>query len=211
MITVGLTGSIGMGKSATAAMFAQAGCPVYDADAEVHRLYAPGGAAVAPVEAAFPGVAQNGAIDRARLSGRVVGDDEAFRRLNAIVWPLLGTARREFFRQAEADGVDIVVLDIPLLFETGGERNVDAVVVVSAPADIQRQRVLAREDMNEAKLDAILARQMADVEKRARAHFVVDTSRGFEAARAQVARIVAELKRPGWRERRLEGAGEQGD
>ena len=210
MITLGLTGSIGMGKSATAAMFAEAGCPVYDADAEVHRLYAPGGAAVAPVEAAFPGVVENGAINRARLSERVVNNPEAFQRLNGIVWPLLGTARREFFRRAEEDKAEIVVLDIPLLFETGGERNVDAVVVVSAPADVQRQRVLAREGMTEATLDAILARQMADVEKRARAHFIVDTSRGFEAARAQVRDIIADLKRPDWRERRLEGAKEQG-
>ena len=131
-------------------------------------------------------------------------------RLNAIVWPLLGAARREFFQKAEADGVPIVVLDIPLLFETGGERNMDAVVVVSAPADVQRKRVLAREGMSEAKLDGILARQMADEEKRARAHFVVDTSRGFDAARAQVRDIVAALKRPDWRER-LARPGEQGE
>jgi dephospho-CoA kinase len=209
MITLGLTGSIGMGKSATAAMFAEEGCPVYDADAEVHRLYARGGAAVAPVEAAFPGVAEDGAINRARLSAQVVGDNAALDRLNGIVWPLLGTARREFFRKAEEDGVAIVVLDIPLLFETGGERNMDAVVVVSAPADIQRQRVLAREDMNEAKLDAILARQMADAEKRARAHFVVDTSRGFDAARAQVRDIIAALKHPDWRSPRLAVGQEQ--
>ena len=205
MITLGLTGSIGMGKSATAAMFAEEGCPVYDADAEVHRLYAKGGAAVGPVEAAFPGVEEDGAINRARLSARVVGNDEAFKQLNGIVWPLLGTARREFFRKAEEDGVAIVVLDIPLLFETGGERNMDAVVVVSAPADLQRQRVLAREGMDEAKLDGILARQMADEEKRARAHFVVDTSRGFDAARAQVRDIIAQLKQPNWRSARLEG------
>jgi dephospho-CoA kinase len=209
MITLGLTGSIGMGKSATAAMFAEEGCPVYDADAEVHRLYAKGGAAVGPVEAAFPGVEEEGAINRAKLSAQVVGHDEALDRLNRIVWPLLGTARREFFRKAEEDGVPIVVLDIPLLFETGGERNMDAVVVVSAPADVQRQRVLAREDMNEAKLDAILARQMADEEKRARAHFVVDTSSGFEAARAQVRDIIAALKHPDWRSSRLELAKEQ--
>ena len=205
MITLGLTGSIGMGKSATAAMFAAEGCPVYDADAEVHRIYAKGGEAVEPVEAAFPGVVRDGAIDRARLSERVLNDAEAFQRLNGIVWPLLGAARREFFRQAEQDQVAIVVLDIPLLFETGGERNMDAVVVVSAPADLQRERVLAREGMSEAKLDAILARQMADVEKRARADFIVDTSRGFDAARGQVRDIIAELKRPDWRERRLEG------
>lgn len=209
MITLGLTGSIGMGKSATAAMFAEAGCPVYDADAEVHRLYAKGGAAVGPVEAAFPGAEEDGAINRAKLSARVVNDNDAFQRLNGIVWPLLGTARRAFFRKAEEDGVAIVVLDIPLLFETGGERNMDAVVVVSAPADVQRQRVLAREDMNEAKLDAILARQMADEEKRARAHFVVDTSRGFDAARAQVRDIIATLKHPDWRSPRLAAGQEQ--
>jgi dephospho-CoA kinase len=209
MITLGLTGSIGMGKSATAKMFEAEGCPVYDADAEVHRLYAKGGAAVGPVEAAFPGVEEGGAINRARLSARVVNDAEAFQRLNGIVWPLLGTARREFFRKAEEDQVAIVVLDIPLLFETGGERNMDAVVVVSAPADIQRQRVLARQDMNEAKLDAILARQMADAEKRAKAHFIVDTSRGFETARAQVRDIIAQLKHPDWRPPRLEGARER--
>jgi len=207
MITLGLTGSIGMGKSATAAMFGEAGCPVYDADAEVHRLYAAGGAAVGPVEAAFPGVTEGGAVDRERLSARVMDDQAAFQRLNGIVWPLMGSARREFFRRAEEAGADIVVLDIPLLLETGGERNVDAVVVVSAPPDIQRQRVLARESMSEAKLEAILARQMPDVEKRARAHFVVDTSRGFEAARAQVAEILAALRRPDWRER-LAGPGE---
>jgi dephospho-CoA kinase len=209
MITLGLTGSIGMGKSATAAMFADEGCPVYDADAEVHRLYAKGGAAVGPVEAAFPGVEEGGAINRAKLSAKVVGDNAALDRLNSIVWPLLGTARREFFRKAEEDRVAIVVLDIPLLFETGGERNMDAVVVVSAPPDIQRQRVLAREDMNEAKLDAILARQMADEEKRARAHFVVDTSRGFDAARAQVRDIIAVLTHPDWRSPRLAERQEQ--
>jgi dephospho-CoA kinase len=208
MITIGLTGSIGMGKSATGAMFAEAGCPVYDADAEVHKLYAKGGAAVEPLEAAFPGVTEDGAINRARLSERVVNDSEAFQRLNGIVWPLLGTARREFFRKAEEDQVPIVVLDIPLLFETGGERNMDATVVVSAPADMQRQRVLARDGMNEAKLDAILARQMADAEKRARADFIVDTSRGFDAAREQVRAIVAALMAPDWLQR-LEGAREQ--
>jgi dephospho-CoA kinase len=201
MITLGLTGSIGMGKSATGQMFIDEGCPVYDADAEVHRLYAKGGAAVAPVEAAFPGVEQDGAVNRARLADKVVGDHAAMDRLNSIVWPLMGAARREFFRKAEEDGAPIVVLDIPLLFETGGERNMDAVVVVSAPADAQRARVLAREGMTEAKLDGILARQMADEEKRARAHFVVDTGRGFDHARQQVRAIVAELKRPDWRER----------
>jgi dephospho-CoA kinase len=194
MIHVGLTGSIGMGKSATAAMFAEAGCPVYDADAEVHRLYAQGGAAVGPVGEAFPGVVEDGAVNRARLSDLVVGKPEQLDRLNRIVWPLMGANRRAFLEKAEADQADIIVFDIPLLLETGGERNMDAVVVVSAPADLQRQRVLAREGMSEAKLDGILARQMADEEKRAKAHFVVDTSRGFDAARAQVIEIIATLR-----------------
>jgi dephospho-CoA kinase len=201
MITLGLTGSIGMGKSATGQMFVEAGCPVYDADAEVHRLYARGGAAVGPVEAAFPGVEEDGAINRAKLADKVVGDHAAMDRLNSIVWPLIGAARREFLRKAEEAQAPIVVFDIPLLFETGGERNMDAVVVVSAPADVQRARVLAREGMSEAKLDGILARQMDNEEKRARAHFVVDTGQGFEHAREQVRAIVAALKRPDWRER----------
>lgn len=194
MITIGLTGSIGMGKSATAAMFAEAGCPVYDADAEVHRLYAKGGAAVGPVGDAFPGVVKNGAVDRAELSERVVGQPEALGRLNRIVWPLMGENRRAFVAKAEADGASIVVLDIPLLLETGGERNVDAVVVVSAPAHVQRERVLAREGMTEAKFEGILGSQMADVDKRAKAHFVVDTSRGFDHARVQVREIIAKLR-----------------
>lgn len=197
MITLGLTGSIGMGKSATAAMFAEAGCPVYDADAEVHRLYGEGGAAVGLVGAAFPGVVENGAVNRTKLADRVVGNAAELDRLNRIVWPLMGENRRAFFAKAEADGVDIVVLDIPLLFETGGERNMDAVVVVSAPIHVQRERVLAREGMNEAKLDGILARQMADEEKRAKAHFVVDTSQGFDHARAQVREIIAKLRAEG--------------
>jgi dephospho-CoA kinase len=149
---------------------------------------------VAPLEAAFPGVVKDGAVNRAALSERVVGDHAAMDRLNGIVHPLLRASRDAFFERARADNAPMVVLDIPLLFETGGERNVDAVVVVSAPADVQRSRVLAREGMSEAKLDAILARQMADVEKRARAHFVVDTGRGFEAARAQVRDIIAALR-----------------
>jgi dephospho-CoA kinase len=190
MITLGLTGSIGMGKSATAAMFAAEGCPVYDADAEVHRIYAAGGPAVEPVEAAFPGVVRDGAIDRARLSERVLNDAEAFQRLNGIVWPLLGAARREFFRQAEADQVPIVVLDIPLLFETGGDRRVDAVAVVSAPADLQRARAFERPGMTEEKFRALIAKQMPDEEKRRRADFVVDSSQGPDYARAQVHAIL---------------------
>jgi len=196
MITVGLTGSIGMGKSTTAAMFAAQGVPVYDADAEVHALYSKGGAAVEPLEAAFPGVVRDGAVDRTLLSQRVMGKPDELKRLEAIVHPLVGSTRVGFFEAAVAQGADIVILDIPLLFETGGEKRVDAVVVVSAPADIQRQRVLARPGMDEAKLDAILARQMADVEKRARAHFVIDTGNGLDAAREQVTEIIAKLRDP---------------
>lgn len=196
MIILGLTGSIGMGKSTTAAMFAEAGVPVYDADAEVHRLYSPGGAAVAPIEAAFPGVVKDGAVDRNALGARVLGDAEALKRLEAIVHPLVGGTRVGFFEAAKAQGADMVVLDIPLLFETGGERNVDAVVVVSAPAEVQRTRVLERPGMSAEKLDAILAKQMADAEKRARAHFVIDTGRGLEAAREQVAEVIAVMRDP---------------
>jgi dephospho-CoA kinase len=194
VIVIGLTGSVGMGKSATAAMFAEAGAPVYDADAEVRRLYAPGGAAVARVEAAFPGVVVDGAVDRGRLGERVLGDPAALARLNAIVWPLMGEARAEFFRQVRAAGAEVAVLDIPLLLETGGERGVDKVVVVSAPAEIQRERVLARPGMTKAKFEAILDAQMDDADKRARADFVVDTSRGFDHARRQVRDILAALR-----------------
>ena len=194
MITVGLTGSIGMGKSTTAAMFAAEGVPVYDADAEVHALYARGGAAVEPLEAAFPGVVVDGAVDRVKLSHHVVGKPDELKRLEAIVHPLVGESRVGFFQKAVADGADIVILDIPLLFETGGEKRMDAVVVVSAPADLQRQRVLARPGMDEAKLDAILARQMADAEKRARAHFVIDTGKGLDHARAQVRDVLKRLR-----------------
>lgn len=194
MIVIGLTGSVGMGKSTTAAMFARAGAPVYDADAEVRRLYAPGGAAVAPIEAAFPGVTVQGAVDRGKLGDRVLGDPAALARLNAIVHPLMGEARAAFFAAAEGSGANIVVLDIPLLFETGGERGVDAVVVVSAPPGMQRDRVLARPGMSEAKLDALLAAQMADEEKRARAHFIVDTGAGLDLAKTQVDEILSALR-----------------
>jgi len=194
MITVGLTGSIGMGKSTTAAMFAAEGVPVYDADAEVHALYAKGGAAVEPLEAAFPGVVVDGAVDRAKLSHYVVGKPDELKKLEAIVHPLVGESRVGFFQKAVADGADIVILDIPLLFETGGEKRMDAVVVVSAPAELQRQRVMARPGMDEAKLDAILARQMADAEKRARAHFVIDTGQGLDHARTQVRDVLKRLR-----------------
>ncbi len=215
MLILGLTGSIGMGKSTTAAMFREAGIPVYDADAAVADLYSTGGPAVAPLEAAFPGVTRDGAVDREALRTRVLGDDEAMARLNSIVHPLVGADRVHFFKAAEAAGADMVVLDIPLLYETGGHANMDAVVVVSAPADQQRERVLARPGMTPQRLDAILSRQMADAEKRARAHFVVDTGRGLEPARAQVAEIIAIMrdpqKRPARQQAPLEGQAKRGD
>jgi dephospho-CoA kinase len=197
MIVIGLTGSIGMGKSTTAAMFRALGVPVYDADAAVHDLYAKGGAAVGPVGEAFEGVVRDGAIDREALRQKVLGDPEALKRLNAIVHPLVGRDRVSFFADAEAAGADMVVLDIPLLFETGGHARMDAVVVVSAPEAMQRERVLARRGMSPERLDAILAQQMADAEKRARAHFVVDTGRGLEAAREQVVEIIETLRAKG--------------
>ncbi|MFC3071273.1 dephospho-CoA kinase [Phenylobacterium soli] len=196
MILIGLTGSIGMGKSTTAAMFREAGVPVYDADAAVHALYAKGGAAVGPVGEAFPGVVKDGAVDREALRQKVLGHPEALKRLNAVVHPLVGQDRIGFFKAAEDAGADLVVLDIPLLFETGGDRNVDAVVVVSCPADVQRERVLAREGMSPERLAAILAQQTPDAEKRARADFVVDTGNGLESARGQVAEIIAAMRDP---------------
>ncbi|WP_297691317.1 dephospho-CoA kinase [Phenylobacterium sp.] len=196
MILLGLTGSIGMGKSTTAAMFREAGVPVYDADAAVADLYVRGGAAVRPVGEAFPGVVKDGAIDREALRQRVLGDPEALKRLNAIVHPLVGRDRGKFFEGAQAMGADMVVLDIPLLFETGGHANVDAVVVASAPPEMQRERVLARPGMTPERLDAILAQQTPDPEKRARAHFVVDTGRGLEHARLQVGEIIAIMRDP---------------
>lgn len=191
-IHVGLTGSIGMGKSETAKMFAALGVPVYDADAAVHRLYSKGGAAVAPLEAAFPGVVREGAVDRAELSKHVTGNHEATQRLQAIVYPLMAGERRKFLEDAE--GAEIVVFDIPLLFETKGEANMDAVVVVSAPSHIQRARVLSRPGMTQEKFDYLHSRQMPDEEKRAKAHFVVVTDKGLEHAFEQVKMIVAELK-----------------
>lgn len=186
MIIVGLTGSIGMGKSTVAAMFAEEGAPGFDSDAAVHQLYAPGGAAVDPVEAAFPGVVKDGAVDRLALSARVVGDAEAIKRLEAIVHPLVREAQMRFLQRQREAGTRVVILDIPLLFEGGGDRLVDKTVVVSAPADVQRARVLTRPGMTEAKFEAILSRQMPDLEKRARADFVIDTSGTFEDTRAQV-------------------------
>jgi dephospho-CoA kinase len=188
LFILGLTGSIGMGKSTTANFFREAGVPVHDSDAVVHRLYE--GEAVAPVEAAFPGVTVDGRIDRAKLAAQLVGNPDAIKRLEAIVHPLVRAVSERFIAEQRARGVRAIVLDIPLLFETGGERRVDAVVVVSAPADVQRARVLGRAGMSADKLDALLKRQMSDAEKRARAHFIVDSSRSFDSARAQVHAIL---------------------
>lgn len=191
MRVLGLTGSIGMGKSTTAKLFAEAGVPVYDADAAVHELYE--GEAAPAIEAAFPGTTTNGKVDRSKLSARVVHDPAAIKQLEQIVHPMLGASRQKFFADAEAAGAPVVVLDIPLLFETGGEKRVDAVVVVSTSPEVQRERVLARGTMNEAKLDAIIAKQTPDAEKRKRADFVVDTSHGLEPVRAQITHILAEV------------------
>lgn len=194
MFLLGLTGSIGMGKSTTAKLFEEEGVPVYDADAAVHTLYARGGAAVEPLEEEFGDVVVDGAIDRAKLSEKVVGDPDAMKRLEAIVHPLVGASRIGFFQEAAARGADIVVLDIPLLYETGGEKNMGAVVVVSAPSEMQRERVLARPGMTVEKFEAILARQVPDADKRARADFIIDTSNGVEPARRQVRQVLATLR-----------------
>ena len=188
MFVLGLTGSLGMGKSTTARFFAEEGVPVHDADAVVHRLY--DGEAAPAIEAAFPGTTTGGKVDREKLAARVLGDIGALKRLEEIVHPLVQEAERRLLAEAEARGEKVAVLDIPLLFETGGEERVDAVVVVSAPADVQRSRALERPGMTVDKLDAILAKQMPDGEKRRRADFVVDTSRGFAAARGEVRAIL---------------------
>jgi dephospho-CoA kinase len=188
MFIIGLTGSIGMGKTTAAGFFAERGVPVYSADAAVHRLYE--GEAVSVIEAAFPGTTQDGRVDRARLAACVTGDPAALKRLEALIHPLVREEERRFLREAEAAGAKVAVLDIPLLFETGGDERVDAVVTVSAPADVQRARVLARPGMTSEKLEALIANQMLDVEKRRRADFVVDTSQDFDHARAQVAAIL---------------------
>jgi dephospho-CoA kinase len=191
MIVLGLTGSIGMGKSTTAGMFADAGVPVHDSDEAVHRLYA--GKAASLVEAAFPGTTVDGVVDRGRLAQRVLGNAEALKRLERIVHPLVRADADAFLAGHRAAGRPMAVLDIPLLFETGGRDRVDKVVVVTAPAEVQRERVLARPGMTEAKFEAILAKQVPDAQKRAQADFVVDTGHGLEAARVAVRAIIAEL------------------
>jgi dephospho-CoA kinase len=192
MLVLGLTGSIGMGKSTTARFFAEEGVPVLDADAVVHALY--DGEAVAAIERAFPGTSRDGRIDRDELSRRVVGDAAALKRLEAIVHPLVRAAQARFLADAEHAGAPVAVLDVPLLFETGGDQRVDAVVVVSAPADVQRARTLDRAGMTAEKFDALMQKQMPDAEKRRRADFVVDTSQSFDSARAQVRAILASVR-----------------
>ncbi|MFN3558481.1 MAG: dephospho-CoA kinase [Brevundimonas sp.] len=198
MILLGLTGSIGMGKSTTTAMFADHGALIWNADEAVHQLYAPGGAAVQPIAEAFPGVVVDGAVDRTRLAEALGRDDQAFKRLETIVHPLVARGRIADLAAAEARGVKLAVLDIPLLFETGGDAAVDAVVVVSAPPQVQAERVLARPGMTRERFEAILARQLPDADKRARADFVVETGQGLDAARASVAEIVGTVLSEGW-------------
>ncbi|ARP99037.1 dephospho-CoA kinase [Pseudorhodoplanes sinuspersici] len=188
MFVLGLTGSIGMGKSTTAQLFADEGVPVHDADAAVHRLYE--GEAVPLIEAAFPGTTGEGKVDRQKLAKTVVGHPEALKRLEAIVHPLVAEVRDRFLQAAKAGGSEVAILDIPLLYETGGEKLVDAVVVVSASAAVQRQRVLARPGMTIEKFETLLAKQMPDAEKRKRADFILDTGHGIEAARDQVRDIL---------------------
>jgi dephospho-CoA kinase len=188
MIILGLTGSIGMGKSTTAKLFEEAGVPVYDADASVHRLYE--GEAAPAIEAVFPGTTVDGKVDRNRLSAKVVHDAAAMKQLEQIVHPMLGASRQKFFDDAERSGAPVVVVDVPLLFETGGEKRVDAVVVVTTTPEIQRERILARDNMTGEKLDAILARQLPDAEKRKRADFVVDTSHGLDPVRLRIRDIL---------------------
>ncbi len=191
MLILGLTGSIGMGKSTTAKLFADAGVPVYDADAAVHRLYE--GEAAPAIEAAFPGTTADGKVDRKKLSARVVHDQAAIKQLEQIVHPMLGASRKKFFDDAERSGAPVVVVDVPLLFETGGEKRVDAVVVVTTSPENQRERIMARGTMTSEALDSILARQMPDAEKRKRADFVVDTSHGLDPVRAQIKDILAAI------------------
>ncbi len=190
MLVLGLTGSLGMGKSTAAAMFTRAGIPVFDADHFVHAIYAPGGAAVAAVEAAFPGVTVDGAIDRARLGRRVVSDAAAFARLEAIVHPLVREAADAFRAGAAARGHHIALLDMPLLFEIGLDTRADAIVVVSTTFERQRERVLARPGMSEQRFAALLARQMPDAEKRARAHFIIDTGGAHADTEQQISELL---------------------
>ncbi len=200
ILRLGLTGSIGMGKSTTAQMFRDEGIAVLDSDQIVHDLYC--GKAVAPIAEEFPGVFVDGVVDRSALGARVLGDPEAMEKLEAIVHPLVWAARDAFIQKHAAQGDWIVVYDVPLLFETGADRSVDVIVVVTAPSELQRSRVLARAGMTQEKFEAIVAKQTPDDEKRARADFIVDTGEGLDAARAQVRHILKTLREDSrWRDR----------
>jgi dephospho-CoA kinase len=188
MRILGLTGSIGMGKSTTAKLFAEAGVPVYDADATVHKIYE--GEAVPAIEAAFPGTTADGKVDRAKLAAKVVHDPAAMKQLEAIVHPMLRAYHQKFLEDAERSGATVAVVDVPLLFETGGDKRVDAVVVVTTSPETQRERILARGTMTSEALDSILARQMPDEEKRRRADFIVDTSHGLDPVRERIRDIL---------------------
>ena len=191
MLILGLTGSIGMGKSTTAKLFAEAGVPVYDADAAVHKIYE--GEAAPAIEAAFPGTTADGKVDRVKLSAQVVHNAAAMKQLEQIIHPMLGASRQKFLGDAERSGAAVALVDVPLLFETGGEKRVDAVVVVTTTPELQRERTLARDNMTAEKFDAILARQLPDAEKRNRADFVVDTSHGLDPVRDRIRDILAEV------------------
>jgi len=195
MKKIGLTGSIGMGKTTVANMFAARGIPVFDADAAVHRLYAAGGAAVDPVGAAFPGTVKDGAVDRGALSAAVVGKPAEIKKLEAIVHPLVGRLREDFLRTAEASGADMAVLEIQMLLEGSSAKQFDAIVVVSAPEAVQRARALSRPGMSEEKLAGILSNQMPDAEKRAHADYVIDTGTSLAETEAQVATLIETLRK----------------
>jgi dephospho-CoA kinase len=195
MIVLGLTGSVAMGKSTTAQMFVDEGVPVFDADAEVHRLY--DGVAVPLIEKAFPGTTANGRVDREKLAAQVLGNAAALARLESIVHPLVRAAENTFRKKAAAEGARVAVLNVPLLLETGGHERVDAVVVVTAPPEVQRARIFARPGMTDEKFKAMLSRQLADSEKRWHADFLIDTSRGLEAARGDVQAILKQLLEKG--------------
>jgi len=190
MKILGLTGSIGMGKSTTANMFAEFGFPVYDADAAVHALYTPGGAAVGPLSERFGDILKDGGVDRAALRAKVVDDPDAMKDLEAIVHPLVGQSQMNFRQQAIESKKSFAVLDIPLLFETGGDARCDLVAVVTAPAEVQKERVLSRGEMSEDDFENIRAKQMSDADKRARADFVISTAFGFDFTRAHVQAII---------------------
>lgn len=209
MVIVGLTGSIGMGKSETAKMFRRLGIAVYDADAAVHGIYAPGGSAVAPIEEAFPGVTGPNGVDRDALAKRVLNDPAALKKLESIVHPLVGLEQQKFLAQAAAEKAEMIVIDVPLLYETGGQKRVDCVVLVSAPYELQRERVLERPGMSEEKFQSILAKQVPDAQKREQADYIIDSSKGLEAAMAQVEALIPLLRKVparAWAQRKQQNA-----